>query len=60
MARNTPALVTVCAREGVRVPREGAPRQHIAQTPVQIHLTPYYQRQLADGDLVLITLESHE
>lgn len=46
--------VWVKAREGVRVPCEGAPRSHISGEPVAIILSPYYRRQIADGDLVML------
>lgn len=45
--------LTVRAREGMRVPREGAPRRYIDETtPVTVTSSPYYRRQLRDGDLV--------
>lgn len=43
----------VRAREGVRVPMEGAPRRYItADLPVTVPASPYYLRHLAEGDLV--------
>lgn len=54
MASQTPAMVWVKAREGVRVARENAPRQYIASSPTRVHLTAYYQRQIADRDLMVV------
>lgn len=48
--------VLVRARPGVRVPREGSPRQYITEDSARpVPLSPYYQRQLEDGDLVLVS-----
>lgn len=40
------------AREGVTVPMEGAARRYIGSAPVELRVTHYYARQLADGDLI--------
>ena len=46
-------LLFVKARAGVKVPKEGNPRRYIVEgTPIEVPSTPYYRRQLADGDLV--------
>ncbi|WP_375591717.1 DUF2635 domain-containing protein [Chitiniphilus eburneus] len=42
----------VIAAPGLAVPREGQPRSYIGATPVEVPLTPYYRRLLADGDLL--------
>lgn len=42
----------VKAREGIEVPIEGAPRRKIGAEPVEVTLTSYYKKQIADGDLV--------
>jgi hypothetical protein len=44
--------VKVKAIEGLRVPQELAPRSYIEQEPINVDVTPYYLRRLADGDLV--------
>lgn len=42
----------VIANAGLRVPKEGQPREYIDdQTPVDVPATAYYQRLLADGSL---------
>jgi hypothetical protein len=46
------ADVKVKAAEGLRVPHEMDPRSYIEQDPVDVDVTPYYLRRLADGDLV--------
>lgn len=48
----------VKAATGVRVPLENQPHSYItdAQT-MEVNDTLYYQRRLADGDLVLVTEE---
>lgn len=43
------------ARAEVRVPMEGAPRRYITHNaPVSVTLSPYYRRQIKDGDLVVV------
>ncbi|MFZ4221396.1 DUF2635 domain-containing protein [Enterobacter ludwigii] len=50
------ALMKVKARPGVRVPKEGAPREYITDAEaVEVSRSPYYLRRLADGDVVLVT-----
>lgn len=44
----------VKAAEGVRVPFEGQPHQYIEQTAVEVDNSLYYQRRIADGDLVVV------
>lgn len=42
----------VTAAPGLKVPKEGKPREYIDdQTPVDVPATAYYQRLLADGSL---------
>lgn len=53
------ATALVRARPGVRVPREGAPRQYITEDQARpVPLTAYYRRQLQDGDLVIVQPEA--
>lgn len=43
----------VKAAAGVRVPKEGKPRQYVTDAePVDVPETAYYLRRLAEGDLV--------
>jgi hypothetical protein len=49
--------VKVKAIEGVRVPMEMNPREYIEQDAVDVDVTPYYLRRLADGDLVEVADE---
>lgn len=44
----------VKAIDGVKVPLENRPHQFIEQTPVEVEPTLYYQRRLADGDLIKV------
>ena len=47
--------IRVIARPGIRVPMEGMPRRYItAEESVLVPATPYYIRQIADGDLVIV------
>ncbi|MFZ5425366.1 MAG: DUF2635 domain-containing protein [Thermodesulfobacteriota bacterium] len=47
--------ITVKAAPGVRVPKEGAPRQHITEDEAQaVPASAYYLRRIADGDLVRV------
>jgi hypothetical protein len=50
--------VKVKASEGLRVPMELNPREYIEQEPVDVDVTPYYLRRLADGDLVEVADEA--
>lgn len=48
----------VKAATGVRVPLENQPHSYITDAQaVEVNDTLYYQRRLADGDLVLVTEE---
>lgn len=42
----------VKAANGVKVPLENQPRAYIEQEPVEVENTVYYQRRIADGDLI--------
>lgn len=53
-------MIRVKAIEGVRVPIEGQPHHYIEQEPVEVENTLYYQRRLADGDLVLVEAQAVE
>jgi len=47
------AQLTVKAATGLRVPKEGAPREYITDADViDVPRSAYYLRRLADGDLV--------
>lgn len=47
------AQMTVKAATGLRVPKEGAPREYITDADVvDVSRSAYYLRRLADGDLV--------
>lgn len=48
-------MLKVKAVDGVRVPFEGQPHNYIEQEAVEVENSVYYQRRLADGDLVLVT-----
>lgn len=48
----------VKAAPGVKVPREDDPRSYITDSsPVELALTAYYIRRMADGDLVEATAD---
>ena len=41
------------ARPGILVPKENSPREYITESvPVDVPDTFYYQKQIADGDLI--------
>ena len=40
------------ASVGVKVPLENQPYAYIEQEPVEVENTLYYQRRIADGDLI--------
>ena len=42
----------VKAAPGVKVPLENQPYAYIEQEPVEVENTVYYQRRIADGDLI--------
>ena len=45
--------IFVQAAPGVEVPLEGAPKRCItADEPVEVTLSAYYRRSIADGDLI--------
>jgi len=56
MSRSDRRKVTVTAASAdVRVPMEGAPRRYIThEQPVTVTSSPYYRRQIRDGDLVVV------
>lgn len=47
--------VKVKAIDGVRVPFENHPHRYIEHEPVEVDNSIYYQRRIADGDLILVT-----
>jgi hypothetical protein len=48
----------VKAAEGLKVPREDNPRTYIDDAdPVEIEMTGYYIRRMAEGDLVEVAAE---
>ncbi len=51
----TKTELTVRAAPGIRFPLEGRPRLYITDAePRAVVMTPYYQRAVADGDLVVV------
>lgn len=44
----------VKAKLGVKVPMGNQPFAYIEQTPVEVEPSVYYQRRIADGDLVVV------
>ncbi|HDL4343371.1 TPA: DUF2635 domain-containing protein, partial [Mannheimia haemolytica] len=42
------------AAKGVRVPVENRPHHYIEQEAVEVENTLYYQRRIADGDLIVV------
>ena len=48
-------MLKVKAADGVKVPLETQPHAYIEQATVEVENTLYYQRRLADGDLILVT-----
>lgn len=42
----------VKATPGVKVPLENQPYAYIEQEPVEVDESVYYQRRIADGDLI--------
>ncbi|HDR1427602.1 TPA: DUF2635 domain-containing protein [Pasteurella multocida] len=44
----------VKAAVGVKVPLENQPLAYIEQEPVEVENTIYYQRRIADGDLIKV------
>lgn len=47
-------MLKVKAAKGVRVPVEGRPHNYIEQEVVEVENTLYYQRRIADGDLIVV------
>ena len=45
-------MLKVKAADGVKVPLETQPHAYIEQATVEVENTLYYQRRLADGDLI--------
>lgn len=46
--------MNVIATPGVRVPKEGRPREYITEAQaVEVPDTAYYRRRLRDGDLII-------
>lgn len=49
----------VIAAAGLAVPREDNPRRYITDAEaLEVPDTPYYRRQIADGDLLIVADES--
>lgn len=46
--------IKVKARDGLVFPVENSPRREIGQEPLEVDDSMYYQRALADGDLILV------
>lgn len=47
-------MIKVKAAEGVRVPYEDSPHRYIEQEVVEVDNSLYYQRRIADGDLIVV------
>ncbi|MFK5041242.1 DUF2635 domain-containing protein [Glaesserella parasuis] len=47
--------IKVKAINGARVPFENHPHSYIEHEPVEVDNSIYYQRRIADGDLILVT-----
>lgn len=47
-------MLKVKAVKGVRVPVENRPHHYIEQETVEVENTLYYQRRIADGDLIIV------
>lgn len=47
-------MLKVKATKGVRVPVENRPHHYIEQEVVEVENTLYYQRRIADGDLIVV------
>ncbi|XLP80060.1 DUF2635 domain-containing protein [Mannheimia haemolytica] len=47
-------MLKVKAAKGVRVPVENRPHHYIEQEAVEVENTLYYQRRIADGDLIVV------
>lgn len=47
-------MLKVKADKGVRVPIENRPHNYIEQDVVEVENTLYYQRRIADGDLLVV------
>lgn len=45
----------VKAVKDVRVPYEDSPHRYIEQEVVEVDNSLYYQRRIADGDLIVVT-----
>ncbi|AHE72554.1 hypothetical protein M942_04495 [Enterobacter ludwigii] len=46
-------VLTVKARDGLRVPSEDDPHRYITDTPVTVSNSAYYQRRMQEGDLII-------
>lgn len=47
-------MLKVKAAKGVRVPYEDSPHRYIEQEVVEVDNSLYYQRRIADGDLIIV------
>ncbi|WP_265410850.1 DUF2635 domain-containing protein [Actinobacillus pleuropneumoniae] len=50
--------IKVKAVNGVRVPFENHAHRYIEQEPVEVENSIYYQRRIADGDLIVVSGQS--
>lgn len=49
-------LIYVQAATGLKLPKEGEPRNYITDaTPVPVHASHYYRKAIADGDLLQLS-----
>lgn len=47
-------MLKVKAAKGVRVPIENKPHHYIEDEVVEVENSTYYQRRIADGDLIVV------
>lgn len=50
----------VKAAVGVKVPLEHQPYAYIEQKPIEVENSVYYQRRIADGDLIVVNERNHK
>ena len=53
-------MIRVKASKGVRVPYEDNPHRYIEQDVVEVDNSLYYQRRIADGDLIVVNGKTKE
>jgi hypothetical protein len=53
-------MIKVHARAGLKVPMEGAPGRFIESAAVPVPESPYYQKQIAESDLIIVSDDDEE